>query len=234
MKNKVIAVVTNLVICTVIVATAVVGLYSGNAVTVSDNSDNVYYSSAQSKNSVSLMFNVYQNTEIVYGILDTLDEYGAKATFFIGGSWADDNVDCVREIFERGHEVASHGYFHKDHSTMDYDENFMEIEPSVRLINMICGTEISLFAPPSGAYNDYTVNACVSLGLKVIMWSRDTIDWRDSDTDLIISRATNNLQAGEFVLMHPTESTFKALPSILNYIRNTQLEAVTVSQCIGE
>ncbi|MCD8372831.1 MAG: polysaccharide deacetylase family protein [Clostridia bacterium] len=234
MKNKVIAVVTNIVICTVIVVTAVVGLYSGNAVTVSDNSDNVYYSSSDTENGVSLMFNVYQNTEIVYGILDVLDEYGAKATFFIGGCWADDNVDCVREIYSRGHEVASHGYFHKDHSAMDYEQNLAEIEPSVRLLNMICGTEISLFAPPSGAYGEYTVNACVSLGLKVIMWSRDTIDWRDSDADLIISRATNNLQAGEFVLMHPTQSTLEALPSVLSYIGNTQLEAVTVSQCLGE
>ncbi|MCD8308717.1 MAG: polysaccharide deacetylase family protein, partial [Clostridia bacterium] len=203
-------------------------------VTVSDNGDNVYYSSQAGVNSVSLMFNVYQNTEIVYSILNVLDEYGAKCTFFIGGSWADDNVDCVREIFNRGHEIASHGYFHKDHSAMSYEENIAEIEPSVRLLNMICGTEITLFAPPSGAYNDYTVNACVSLGLKVIMWSRDTIDWRDSDTDLIVSRATNNLQAGEFVLMHPTQSTLAALPLVLSYIGNTQLEAVTVSQCLGE
>ncbi len=234
MKNKIIALVTNIVICTVIVATAVVGLYSGSAVTVSDNSENVYYSSAKTENGVSLMFNVYQNTEIVYGIMDVLDGYGAKATFFIGGSWADDNVDCVREINTRGHEFASHGYFHKDHSNMSYDENLTEIEPSVRLLNMICSTEISLFAPPSGAYNDFTVNACVFLGLKVIMWSRDTIDWRDSDVNLIISRATNNLQAGEFILMHPTESTLKALPDILEYIGSSQLEAVTVSRCLGE
>ncbi|MCD8041370.1 MAG: polysaccharide deacetylase family protein [Clostridia bacterium] len=234
MKNKIIAAVTNLVICTVIVATAVVGLYSGRTVTVSDNGDNVYYGSQAGTSGVSLMFNVYQNTEIVYSILDVLDEYGAKCTFFIGGSWADDNVDCVREIYNRGHEIASHGYFHKDHSAMSYEENIAEIEPSVRLLTMICGTEITLFAPPSGAYNDYTVNACVSLGLKVIMWSRDTIDWRDADTDLIVSRATNNLQAGEFVLMHPTQSTLAALPLVLSYIGNTQLEAVTVSQCLGE
>ena len=226
-------VVTNLLICAIIVVTAVVGFAGGSAVTVSDGDGNVIYRS-ESESSVSLMFNVYQGTDEVLEILDVLDKYSAKATFFIGGCWADDNVDCVREIFARGHEIASHGYFHKDHSALSYEENLAEISPSVKLLNMICGQNISLFAPPSGAFNDYTVSACLELGLKVIMWSKDTIDWRDSDVSLIVSRATNGLQGGDFVLMHPTESTVMALPSILNYIGNSGLAACTVSCSLGE
>ena len=222
-------VVTNLLICAIIVVTAVVGFAGGSAVTVSDGDGNVIYRS-ESESSVSLMFNVYQGTDEVLEILDVLDEYSAKATFFIGGCWADDNVDCVREIFARGHEIASHGYFHKDHSALSYEENLAEISPSVKLLNMICGQNISLFAPPSGAFNDYTVSACLELGLKVIMWSKDTIDWRDSNVNLIVSRATNGLQGGDFVLMHPV----KALPSILNYIGNSGFAACTVSCSLGE
>lgn len=233
MKNKVIMVVTNLLIFTIIIATAAVGFLGGGAVTVSDNGDNVFYRS-DSDSAVCLMFNVYQGTEEVYEILDILDGYGVAATFFIGGCWADDNVDCVREIFARGHEVASHGYFHRDHSTLSYEENLEEIAPSVKLLNMICGQNIKLFAPPSGAFNDYTVSACLELGLKVIMWSKDTIDWRDSDEELIVSRATNNLQAGDFILMHPTQATVGALPSILNYIRDCGLAACTVSYGLGD
>ena len=234
MKSKIIAIVTNVVICAVIVGTALAAFYSGEAVTVSDSSENVYYSGNADNNCVSLMFNVYQNTDYVYEILDVLDGYGVKATFFIGGCWADDNVDCVRAIYSRGHEIASHGYFHKDHSQLSYEENLEEISPSVKLLNMICNTEVSLFAPPSGAFNDYTVNACLSLGLKLVMWSRDTIDWRDADVDLIVSRATDGLEAGEFILMHPTESTIAALPEILEYIGESGLTACTVSYSIGE
>ena len=233
MKNKIIAIVTNLIICAVITVTALVGFLGAGAVTVSDNDQNVYYRSG-AEDEVCLMFNVYQNTDEGHEILDVLDAYGAKATSVIGGSWADDNVDCVREIFTRGQEVASHGYFHKDHSQLSHDGNMEEIAPSVKLINMICNTKIRLFAPPSGAFNDYTVNACASLGLKVIMWSKDTIDWRDSDQNLIFSRATQNLQAGDFILMHPTRSTVKALPRILGYIRNSGMTACTVSHSLGE
>ena len=66
------------------------------------------------------------------------------------------------------------------------------------------------------------------------MWSRDTIDWRDGDVALITSRATKNLQTGEFVLMHPMDVTVKALPQILGYIRENGLTAVTVSYNLGE
>lgn len=233
MKNKIISVIVNIALCAIIASVSIVGFVGGEAAEVTSDGENLYYKSEAGKG-VSLMFNVYQNTQNVEAIMDILDEYSAKATFFLGGCWADDNIDCVRQIAERGHEVASHGYFHKDHSKMTYEQNLAEIRPSVKLVNAILGKEITLFAPPSGAFNDSTVTAAASLGLKTIMWSRDTIDWRDGDVALITSRATKNLQTGEFVLMHPMDVTVKALPQILGYIRENGLTAVTVSYNLGE
>lgn len=233
MKNKIISVIVNIALCAIIASISIVGFVGGEAAEVTSDGENLYYKS-EAGNGVSLMFNVYQNTRNVEAIMDILDEYSAKATFFLGGCWADDNIDCVRQIAERGHEVASHGYFHKDHSKMTYEQNLAEIRPSVKLVNAILGKEITLFAPPSGAFNDSTVTAAASLGLKTIMWSRDTIDWRDGDVALITSRATKNLQTGEFVLMHPMDVTVKALPQILGYIRENGLTAVTVSYNLGE
>lgn len=234
MKSKFLSVFINVTLATIVLAIGLVGFWSGSATAVSFESDNLHYGGNENGNSVSLTFNVYEGTDIVKQILDILDEYGAKATFFIGGSWADDNIDCVREIYRRGHELGSHGYFHKDHSKMTYEDNLEEIRPSIKLLEMICGQKISLFAPPSGAFSENTLNACAQLDLKVIMWSRDTIDWRDRDVNLIVSRATLNLKAGEFILMHPKEQTVKALPQILTYIREHGLNAVTISQNLGE
>lgn len=234
MKNKIITVVVNAVLCITVLLTSLVGFAGGGAVAVSTDSANLYYRAESDPKGVSLMFNVYQNTQNVLKILDILDEYSAKATFFLGGSWADDNVDCVREIAARGHEIGSHGYFHKDHSAMTYAANLEEIGTSVKLLNAVLGGNIGLFAPPSGAFNDGTVNAAASLGLKTILWSRDTIDWRDSDRSLIVSRATKNLKTGEFVLMHPMDVSVAALPEILSYIRDNGLSAVTVSYNLGE
>ena len=233
MKGRLISVITNVVLVAVVAAVSLVGFFGGSAVAVSKENSNLYYS-AENGEGVSLMFNVYEHTGNVLKILDVLDNYEAKSTFFIGGSWADDNVDCVREIFKRGHEIASHGYFHKDHSRMSVDQNLEEIRPSVKLLNMICNTEIALFAPPSGAFCEATLNACQSMDLRVIMWSRDTIDWRDKDINLIVNRATQNLGAGEFILMHPKDVTVNALPQILTYIGENGLKTATISQNIGE
>jgi peptidoglycan/xylan/chitin deacetylase (PgdA/CDA1 family) len=233
LKNKLISVIVNIVLCCTVITVCLVGFAGGGAVEVSADDDILFYSSER-QNGVSLMFNVYQNSSNVYKILDILDEYDAKATFFLGGCWADDNVDLVREIYSRGNEIASHGYFHKDHTTLSYAQNVNEIEPSIRLLKMITGSDVKLFAPPSGAFDNNTLLACKYLNLKAVMWSRDTIDWRDDDSKLIYSRATENLKNGEFILMHPMDVTVKALPDILTYIRDGGFSAVTVSYNLGE
>ena len=66
------------------------------------------------------------------------------------------------------------------------------------------------------------------------MWSRDTIDWREKSVEKIIERATKNLKAGDFILMHPKDGTVEALPEILSYIRENGKKAETVSRCLGE
>ncbi len=234
MKSKLVTIITNVALALVVLGVSFIGYFNGNAEAVSYENDNLYYGGKEESGGVSLMFNVYENTANVNKILDILDEYEAKATFFIGGSWADDNVDCVREIFSRGHELGSHGYFHKDHSKMSYEANLEEIRPSVKLLEMICSKKISLFAPPSGAFCENTLSACKSLELKAIMWSRDTIDWRDKSENLIFERATKNLKAGEFILCHPKDVTVKVLPKILTYIREAGLKTCTISENLGE
>ena len=233
MRSKILTFFTNCALIVIVLAVSLVGYYSGSAAAVSYENTNLYYGGGENSDAVSLTFNIYESAENVEKILDILDEYEVKATFFIGGSWADDNVDCVREIYKRGHELGSHGYFHKDHANMDYDSNIEEIRPSVKLLEMITLQKISLFAPPSGAFCEQTLSACAALDLKVIMWSRDTIDWRDNNVDLIYKRATDSLKAGEFILMHPKDVTVKALPVILKYISENGLKTATISQNLG-
>ncbi len=190
----------------------------------------IYRSSTAESDGVSLMFNVYWGTEEVYQILEILEKHNAKATFFIGGCWADDNVDCLRDIYANGHEIGNHGYFHKDHSKMSLEENEREIASCNRFIELAIGEIPTLFAPPSGAYGDNTLSACKTLGMKTVLWSRDTIDWRDKDTEIIYKRATKDIQGGEFVLMHPMKDTVKALDRILRYYQSKTLSVITVSE----
>ncbi len=192
----------------------------------------VIYSGDENQNNVSFMINVYQNEEYVKNILDILDIYKVKTTFFIGGSWAVKNIDLVKEIYTRGHELGNHGFYHKDQDKLDFTENMQEIKMCHEVISQNLGIEMSLFAPPSGSYNSITVDAATSLNYKTIMWTHDTIDWRDQDEDLIFKRATKNLTNGDLILMHPTKKTVQAMTNIITTAINNGFNPTTVSNCL--
>lgn len=185
-----------------------------------------------SEDSVSLMFNVYWGTEYVEPILETLKSYEIKTTFFVGGCWVEKNHDLLRKIVNSGHEVGNHGYFHKDHDKISGKDNRNEIELCHRLVKEVCGVEMNLFAPPSGAFSQNTLDIAEEMGYNTIMWSLDTIDWRDKDVSLIVDRATNKVSAGDLILMHPTKSTLEALPTIIEKIKEKNLKITKVSSVL--
>ncbi|MDD4291487.1 MAG: polysaccharide deacetylase family protein [Clostridia bacterium] len=188
-----------------------------------------YYKGNTSQKQVSLMINVYWGEDYIEGMLNVLDEYNTKATFFFGGMWVEKNPLLLKKIFDRGHEIANHGYFHKNGDRLDFDGNRTEIYACQQMIFNTIGVKTTLFAPPSGAFCKATLEAANSLGYKTVMWSKDTIDWRDSSSDLVFRRATVNLANGDLVLMHPTAHTLEALPRILKVYAEKDFKTVTVS-----
>lgn len=221
----------NVVIVAMLVA--LIGISISNAKTLSVQADSrVIYSGNNESNNVCFMINVYQGNEYVEDILDILDLYKVKTTFFIGGSWAVKNLDLVREIYTRGHELGNHGFYHKDQDSLDYGANVQEIEMCHKVISENLGVEMNLFAPPSGVYSVTTVDAATSLNYKTIMWTRDTIDWRDQDENLILKRAIKDMDNGDLVLMHPTKKTVQALTNILSSAINNGFNPTTVSNCL--
>ena len=228
-----IAVFTNAVLLLLVLVVGAVCFFPFGVSTAGKVSDRVYYNGDRESGRVALMFNVYGGADYIPSILDTVDAFEVKATFFIGGCWADDHTETLRGIVSRGHELGNHGYFHKDQDTLSLAANKEEIARCGALIQALAGVETELFAPPSGAYSENTVNAAEALGYKVIMWSKDTIDWRDHDATIIYSRATEEIEGGDLVLMHPTKETAEALPSVLAFYREKGLKQSTVSETIG-
>lgn len=197
---------------------------------VSSNNEKAIYSGNTNNNNVSLMINVYWGDEYIEPMLDCLNQNNIKATFFVGGVWVSKNNEMLKKIYSLGHEIGNHGYFHKDHTTLSDNKNQEEIYQTHLLVKELIGIDMTLFAPPSGAYNNKTLSIANDLGYKTIMWSKDTIDWRDNDENLIFSRATNNPKNGDLILMHPTEATLKALPNIINFYKNNNYNLTTVSE----
>ena len=232
-KNK-ITLITNLILVGVFSIVSLIFFLPENIVPIYGGKEiKAIYNGNREKKQVSLMFNVYENTDIVCSIIDILDEYKVKATFFVGGCWADDNGKTLNKILSSGHEIANHGYFHKDHAKISYDKNKEEIYLTEKIVLALSGARTNLFAPPSGSFSSNTLEACYELGYKVIMWSKDTIDWRDADKNLVYKRATNGVTNGDLILMHPKEHTLLALSDVLRYYIDNGFSVVTVSENIS-
>lgn len=226
-------VISNLVLVATLVILAVFCFVPQRVVYLSGGESYApYYSGNESREQVALMFNVYEGTEVVNGILDALKANNAKATFFVGGCWADDNTETLRRIVEEGHELGNHGYFHKNHKELNALDNQAEIMHCHEVVKALTGVTMTLFAPPSGAFSVETLKVAETLNYKTILWTNDTIDWRDSDENVIFSRATKNAANGTLVLMHPKAHTLNCLPKIIKYYQEKGMACVTVSQCI--
>ncbi len=232
-KNILISVFSNCVIVLMLVVLGVLAFDNSVKSVFVPSAEGVYYRGSENKKEISLMINVYWGNEYIEEMLASFDEYNVKTTFFVGGSWVSKFPELFLKIVEKGHEIGNHGYFHKDHSKLDLAQNQQEIMNTHKIVQEYTGKAMTLFAPPSGAFNDYTLSVAKSHAYKTIMWTKDTIDWRDKNTQTIYNRAIKNMSNGDLILMHPTLNTMEALPQILKFCIENGFSVVPVSQNIA-
>lgn len=225
--------VVNILLCVIIFSVLSIAFISNDVTPIYKSVEtSPIYRGNTSNNNVSIMFNVYENTNIVREILKVLDKNKVNATFFVGGCWADDNIETLKLILKSNNEIGNHGYFHKNHEKLNFEENYNEINNNTKLISALINYKMNLFAPPSGSFSSTTLEVCDSLKYNVIMWSKDTIDWRDSDSGKIIKRATEKLSNGDLILMHPKKHTLDVLDKIISIIKEKGYNIVKVSDNI--
>lgn len=191
----------------------------GGAVPTSAETSKAVYRGNAENNNVSLMINVYWGNEYIEQMLDVIEKNNIKATFFVGGSWVKKNPELFKKIAASGAEIGNHGYNHKDSAKISESQLRDEIVRTNQIIEELSGIKCTIFAPPSGSVDEKTLKVVGELGMNVIMWSKDTIDWRDSQEALVYQRATEGVQNGDLILMHPTAHTLSALQNVIDEIK---------------
>ncbi|MWV43498.1 polysaccharide deacetylase family protein [Paenibacillus sp. HJL G12] len=182
---------------------------------------------------VALMINVAWGNEFIVPMLDILDAEKVKATFFFDGSWLKKNPELAKEIQKRGHELENHAYTHPNMSQLSEYRASMEISKTQKLLKESLGVDNTWFAPPSGDFNQQTVRIAHGLGLKTVLWTLDTVDWRNPSPESVVNKISNKVEAGTLILMHPTASSSKALPGMIRAIKKKGLIPGTVGQTLS-
>jgi probable sporulation protein (polysaccharide deacetylase family) len=192
------------------------------------------YQGSDSKKQIALTVNVYWGEEYLDQMLKTMQDNGVKATFFIGGQWAEKFPELLKQISDQGHEIGSHGYSHPHPDQLTRDGNLREIKKSESIITKVTGKPMNLFAPPYGERGKSVLAACEEAGYQCILWSIDTIDWQRPAPEVITQRVTQKAHNGAIVLMHPTAPTVKALPVMIKELKQNGYQFVKVSEMIKD
>ncbi|WP_077532951.1 polysaccharide deacetylase family protein [Massiliimalia massiliensis] len=191
------------------------------------------YSVETEEMKVSFGINCAWGNEDIPEILDTLDQYQVKATFFLVGDWCEKYPESVKEIKNRGHEIGNHSDTHPDMPSLERNEIMKEINDCSSKIEAVTGEKPSLFRPPSGAYNNLVVDTAREMGYEVIQWDCDSLDWKGLSVDEMRRRIMKGLQKGSILLFHnDTKYTAQALPHIIVDIQEEGYQIVPVGELI--
>lgn len=186
------------------------------------------YSVEREDNVVSVTFDASWGGSHTMQILDILDEYDAKATFYLVGLWVDKYPELVQAIHERGHEIGNHSNKHDHMPQLSAEAMRKDLATLSDKVEALTGERPTLFRAPYGDYNNQVVTTARDAGYEVVQWSIDSLDWKNRGVEDLIKRATTNVQKGDIILFHnDAQYIADALPTILAHYQSLGLKVVS-------
>lgn len=176
-------------------------------------------------------------------VLDILDAHGARATFFCIAQQAALHPALTREIVRRGHRVENHSLRHRHNFSLLGPAGFRrEIAAAQDGLAQITGQRPTCFRAPAGLRNPFLDPVLHALDLQLVSWTRRAYDTREADPQTVLARLTQNLAAGDIVLLHDRHGAamadgrpvvLAALPALLQRIAAAGLHTTTVPDALN-
>lgn len=192
------------------------------------------------QNKIALTFDDGPDVRFTPQVLDVLNEYQVKATFFLMGARAAEHQQIVRRIQAEGHTIGNHGYWHPNLTEESLERVQWEINATEEVINQIVGFRPRLFRPPYGALNRDIVQLIGNMGYAIILWNVDSLDWRQLGAQVIADTVLGNTIPGSIILMHDggdwtmdLTGTVESLHTIIPTLKQEGMEFVTVPELLN-
>ena len=165
-------------------------------------------------------------------ILKVLEEYGAKATFFMCGSRiAESNKKCLKKELEIGCEIGNHTY---DYTHYGKSVTANDIRKGSNAIRKACGQNPTIFRCPGGMMTSTIQKECEKEGMPIAYWSVDTEDWKSKNANSVYKTAVKYVYDGSIILMHDIyPSTAEAVKKIVPKLIEDGYQIVTVSEMLA-
>ncbi|MGC4939621.1 polysaccharide deacetylase family protein [Kribbella sp. DT2] len=175
--------------------------------------------------SVVLTFDDGPDPRYTPQILDILDRYGVKATFFVIGTEAKRHPELTRTLTQRGHSVQNHTWSHADLSKLSWSAFQRQVKDTDAQIHAAGGRTTDCLRPPYGARSALLDRRAASLGKRLVLWDVDSRDWTRPGQAAIEQRVATHVRDGSVILFHDgggnRAQTIAALPGILQLLKDS-------------
>lgn len=167
-------------------------------------------------------------------LLDIFATYGGKGTFFVIGNLIDSRADTVKRITDEGHEVAGHSWSHRQLTKLTPSEITDQIMTTRAKIYEITSVDSTVIRPPYGAFNSDVKEICANLGIIMVNWSLDTLDWKNKNADMVYNAIMKDIKDGSIILCHDLHgTTVDAMERIIPDLIEQGYQLVTVSELLS-
>jgi peptidoglycan/xylan/chitin deacetylase (PgdA/CDA1 family) len=191
---------------------------------------------AAGRHEVCLTFDDGPDPELTPRVLDLLERYGAKASFFCMGEKVSAHPEIVREIVRRGHSVENHSNCHP-HAFAFYGIARLrrEVDAAQDIISEVTGRAPAFFRAPAGFRSPFLDLVLQSRGLRYVSWTRRGYDTVFRDPARVLRRLTGELAPGDLLLLHDTEpAVIEVLPLLLDQLVARGLRSVSLPSACGD
>lgn len=163
-------------------------------------------------------------------VMEVLDGFGIKGTFFLVGERVSKYPDEVRALIHSGHEIGNHSWSHRDMRRLSTEAQRREMTKTNDELAKL-GIAPHWFRPPYGEFNSSLLGQTADLGMEAILWSVDPKDWSQPGVKTITNRVLRQTSPGAVILMHSTNAqTVAALPGLITSLNRRGYTFATLSQ----
>ncbi len=189
------------------------------------------------KKYVALTFDDGPHPRQTEKILDLLDSYNIKATFFVIGLNLEQWGDIVAREIRSGHEVGNHTFSHKHLISEKPEELRSDLQKTDSMLKNKYSYKTRLFRPPEGYISDSVRSISEEFGYTTVLWNVDTRDWANTETEKIVSTVIRHVKSGDIILFHDyvvgESHTYEALLTLIPWLCNEGYSFATVSELYG-
>lgn len=198
---------------------------------------------ASAQRQIALTIDDGPNPEVTPRVLDLLDRYDARATFFCIGEVARRHPQIVEAIVARGHAVENHSQRHRHNfSLLGPRALEREIAAAQQTLTELSGSRPWFFRAPAGLRNPFLEPVLCRLGLHLASWTRRGYDTRTRDAAVVTQRLLHGLAPRDILLVHDGHPARDArnqpvvldvLPAVLAAAAAAQLRCTTLRAAIA-